>query len=210
MLYADLIEIVEDAVENSFTSDVQETIVQNAEYRILDAVDIPAFRTTDSTALTMSSRFHATPADFRAPISFAVIDGSGNYSYLLPKQQDFILEAYPNPTVTGTPVHYALYDDTQFILGPTPSAALTTLLTYSYYPESIVTAGNDNWLGNNFPLVLIKATILEAGIVLKAEEDMMTKYLDEYAQALTLLKNYAAGRLQSDKYRSGEVKTGAM
>jgi hypothetical protein len=202
--------MVEDTLENTFATTPMATITRNAEYRIFDAVDIPAFRNTATTALVPNVRTLNAPTDFRAPVSFAVIDASGNYSYLLYKQQDFILEAYPNPTVTGTPVHYALNDEDSFIFGPTPSAALSTLITYSYYPLSLVDATEGTWLGNEFPLVLIKAAILEGAIYLKAEEDLLAKYQNDFEEALLQLKNYANGRLQSDKYRGNELKHRAL
>jgi hypothetical protein len=209
MTYDELVTAFEDAVENEFTTDVRAQLVKNAEYKIFDSVELPNFRKTGATALTSSDRFYTYPTDFRSPVSFAVIN-SGTYTYLLPKQQDFILEAYPTPATTGVPVHYAIYSDTQFILGPTPASNYGVLLTYNYYPESLVTDTTGTWLSDNFPLALVKATILEAGIFLKSEQDVLDKYQAEFTQAMVLLKNYAAGRLQSDKYRSGEVKQGEL
>jgi hypothetical protein len=75
----------------------------------------------------------------------AVIDGTGAYNFLLNKDVNFIREAYPIPTSTGLPKYYAvngpqtlLPQETAFILGPTPSAALSAQLNYSAYPTSIV------------------------------------------------------------------------
>jgi hypothetical protein len=78
----------------------------------------------------------------------AVIDGTGNYEYLLNKDVNFIRAAYPNPTTEGLPKYYALFgptvvssvitDELSFILGPTPDAAYNVELHYYYYPESII------------------------------------------------------------------------
>lgn len=205
MNYTELVAQFEDTVENEFSTDLRETIVQKAEWRIYDFAQLPAFRKTANTALTINNRFFTMPADFRAVQSFAIVS-SGTYYYLLNKQQDFILEAYPNPTVYGRPVHYGIYDSTTFILGPTPDAAYTTLLTYDYYPETIITAST-TWLSENFPLALLNACIYEAGLVLKEEDDVMKVYDAELGKALGLLKNYADGRVQSDTYRSNMPRT---
>lgn len=205
MNYAELVAQFEDTVENEFTTELRETIVKNAEYRIYDFVQLPAATKEATTALTANSRFFTMPTDFRAVQSFAVVS-SGTYYYLLPKQQDYVLEAYPSPTTTGRPVCYAILNGTQFILGPTPDSAYTTSLIYDYYPESIVTAGT-TWLSTNFPLALLKACILEAGIVLKEEQDVIAVYDAELGKAMGLLKNYTDGRLQTDSYRSGSPKT---
>jgi hypothetical protein len=76
----------------------------------------------------------------------AVIDGTtGAYSYLLNKDVNFIREAYPTPTTTGTPKYYALFgsqysnpNELSFIVGPTPNSGYTVELHYFYYPVSIV------------------------------------------------------------------------
>ena len=61
---------------------------------------------------------------------------------MLYKDVNFIREAYPNASTTGTPKHYALFDDTTFIVGPTPSSDFVVELHYFYRPNSI-TAGAD-------------------------------------------------------------------
>jgi hypothetical protein len=93
-----------------------------------------------------------------------------------------------------------------FILGPTPSAALTAELHYFYYPVSIVTAGT-SWLGDNFDSVLFNAVMVEASRFMKQEQDIIAMMDKEYAQSLTLLKNLGDGKQRQDAYRSGQVRT---
>ena len=45
------------------------------------------------------TEYLSCPDDFLALYSFAVIAVDGRYSYLLPKDANFMREAYPNPTV---------------------------------------------------------------------------------------------------------------
>ena len=127
------------------------------------------------------------------------------YSYLLNKDVNFIQEAYPDPTVTGVPKHYALFSDEFFILGPTPSTNLSMELHYGYYPESIVTATN-TWLGDNFDSALLNGALIEAIRFQKGEEDMIAMYEKMYQHAVMLLKNTADGKQRQDVYRSGQVK----
>jgi hypothetical protein len=143
--------------------------------------------------------------------SFAVIDTSGNYIYLLNKDPNFMQEAYPNPTTTGTPKYYALNGpgttaaQLQFIFGPTPSAALTTNLQYFYQPESIVTA-TTTWLGDHFDSALLYGTLVEANTYMKGEQDMTAMYNQKYMEALALLKNLGDGKQRTDAYRSGQAR----
>jgi hypothetical protein len=138
--------------------------------------------------------------------------GGGDYLYLLNKDVNFIREAYPNPTSTGKPRHYAIFgpdysapNELTFILGPTPDAAYIAELHYYYYPESIVTA-NTTWLGDNFDSALLNATIYEGATFLKLEPDLMAVAKERYVQSIALLKNLGDGKQRMDAYRDGQVR----
>jgi hypothetical protein len=143
----------------------------------------------------------------------ASLTAAGIYNFMYEKDVNFIREAYPDPTVTGTPKYYARFgprstDDAElvFILGPTPSAALTVELHYFAFPESIVTA-TTTWLGDNCELALLKAIIYEAGIFMKEEADVMAVYKEEMSAALAVAKQLIDGKNRQDAYRSGQYRT---
>ena len=135
-----------------------------------------------------------------------VVDSSGNYTYLLNKDVNFIREAYPNPTSTGLPKHYAYFDDDSFIVGPTPDAAYAMELHYGYYPQSIVTAGT-TWLGNEFDSALLNGALVEAVRFMKGEPDIVANYDKMFGLSIGLLKNLGDGKLREDTYRSGQFRT---
>jgi hypothetical protein len=144
--------------------------------------------------------------------SLAVVKPDGEYVYLLNKDVNFMREAYPNPTVTGIPKHYAIFgprsdneDELVFILGPTPSSALTAELHYYYYPTSIVVSGT-SWLGDNFDSALLNAALVEAIRFMKGEPDLVQFYEKMYVQSITLLKNLGDGKQRMDAYRDGQVR----
>ena len=133
--------------------------------------------------LTANSPYLSCPDDFLSPYSLAVFPaGGGEYTFLLNKDVNFMREAYPNPTSTGTPKYYAIFgpnsgdiNELSLILGPTPDAAYSAELHYYYYPESIVTAGT-TWLSENFDSVLLYGTMCEAITYMKGEADMVALY----------------------------------
>jgi hypothetical protein len=114
-------------------------------------------------------------------------------------------EAYPNPTSTGLPKHYAYFDDNTFIVGPTPDSGYTSELHYGYYPQSIVTAGT-TWLGEEFDSALLNGALIEAIRFMKGEQDIVAMYEKLYLQAITLLKGLGDGKLREDAYRSGQFR----
>jgi hypothetical protein len=136
----------------------------------------------------------------------------GDYLYLLNKDVNFIRDAYPNPTSTGKPKHYAIFgprsdnpNELTFIVGPTPDAAYGAELHYYYYPESIVTAGT-TWLGDNFDSALLNGALVEALRYMKGEVADTAVYDKLYLQALTLLKNLGDGKQRMDAYRDGQYR----
>ena len=119
--------------------------VQEAEDRIYNSVNLPSLRKNVTGNATTGNPYLALPTDWLANYSIAVIDSSGNYTYLLNKDVNFLREAYPTATATGLPKYYALFgsqlsnlEDMTYILGPTPDQNYTVEMHYFYYPPTIV------------------------------------------------------------------------
>lgn len=149
MNYVQLYQAIQDYAENTeslFVNNIP-VFVKQAEDRIYNSVQIPSLRKNVTGTLTSGNKYLSAPNDYLATYSLAIIDGSGNYSYLLNKDVNFIREAYPN---TGSanyaqPKYYALFgsqysnaNELSFILGPTPDDSYNAELHYFYYPVSIV------------------------------------------------------------------------
>ena len=206
MNYSELTTNIADITENTFTADQLAMFVQQAEQKIYNTVQIPALRRNSTGALTSGNSYLAVPSDFLYTYSLAVVDGAGSYTFLLNKDVNFLREAYPTPTATGLPKHYAYFDEDSFLLGPTPDAAYVVELHYGHYPESIVTAGT-TWLGDEFDSALLNGALIEAIRFMKGEQDIVAMYDKLYLQAIALLKNLGDGKLREDTYRSGQPRT---
>jgi hypothetical protein len=206
MNYTELKTNIEDICETSFTDDQLAMFTQQAEQKIYNSVQIPALRKNVTGTLTASNKYLSSPSDFLYSYSIAVIDGDGAYHYLINKDVNFIREAYPTPTSTGLPKHYAYFDDDTLILGPTPDDTYEVELHYGYYPESIVTAGT-TWLGDEFDSALLNGALIEAIRFMKGEPDIIANYEKLYLQSVTLLKNLGDGKLREDTYRSGQFRS---
>ena len=205
MDYNELKTNIEDICENSFTESQLAMFTQQAEQKIYNSVQIPALRKNVTGNVTSGNKYLSSPSDFLYSYSLAVIDGDGNYTYLLNKDVNFIREAYPGPAATGLPQHYAFFDDNSFLLGPTPDTSYEMELHYGYYPESIVTAGT-TWLGDEFDSALLNGALVEAIRFMKGEQDVVNMYNQLYVLSIGLLKNLGDGKLREDTYRSGQVR----
>ena len=205
MTYAELVAAINSYCENSFETTDVNNFIDAAEQRIYNSVQLPDLRKNVTGSVTSGNKYLAVPSDWLATFSLAIVTAAGDYEFLLNKDVNFIREAYPNPTTTGTPAHYAQFDDTTFILGPTPDATYTAELHYYYYPESIITAST-TWLGNNFDSALLYGALLEAYVYLKGEKDVMEYYQKRYDDAMNMLKQLADGKNRRDTYRSGQIR----
>jgi hypothetical protein len=206
MNYTELKQNIKDICENEFSEDALAMFTKQAEQKIYNTVQLPAIRKNETGTLTIGNKYLQIPSDYLYTFSLAVVKANGDYEYLLNKDVNFIREAYPGPAVTGLPKHYANFDDTAFILGPTPDAAYTVELHYGYYPESIVTAGT-TWLGDEFDSALLNGALLEAIRFMKGEPDIIANYEKFYLQAIGLIKMLGDGKLRQDTYRSGQFRT---
>lgn len=219
MNYAALVTAISNYTENTFTTDVINTIIQQAEQRIYNTVQFPSLRKNVTGVTATGNKYLACPGDYLSTYSMAAIDPvTGDYTYLLNKDVNFIREAYPNATATGAPKYYALFgpattnnvppvitNELTFIIGPTPNNVYSVELHYFYYPESITTALT-TWLGDNFDTVLLYGALVEAYTYLKGEADMMALYDGKYKEALGLAKRLGDGLERQDAYRSGQYR----
>lgn len=207
MDYATLCINIQDICENEFSAGQLAMFTDQAEQKIYNTVQIPALRRNVIGAATTGNPYLQIPPDFLYCYSLAVVDALGEYHFLLNKDVNFIREAYPvnNVAARGRPKHYANFDDSSFILGPTPDLSYSAELHYGYYPESIVTAGT-TWLGNEFDSALLNGALLEAIRFMKGEQDVVVMYEKLYLQAIGLLKQLGDGKLRQDAYRSGQVR----
>lgn len=204
MDYLSLKQNIQDICEQTFTEDQLAMFTKQAEQKIYATVELPALRKNQTGSMTSGNKYLTMPTNMLYVYSLAVIN-NGSYGYLLNKDVNFMREAYPDPTSTGLPKHYAIFDQNTFILGPTPNSNYSAEIHFGYYPESIVTAGT-TWLGTEFDSALLNGALIEAIRFQKGEPDLVAYYEKLYVQAMALLKNLGDGKLRQDMYRDGQVK----
>ena len=204
---------IEDTVENyetSFVAHVNDFITQ-CEKDVYNRVQALCARQNSTGNMTAGNRYVAVPANWLATYTFAVIDATGAYSFLLQKEPDYIREAYPNPTNVssyGQPLHYALYDINTFVVGPTPDANYSLEMAYLAYPTSL-TAGlpsGTTWLSTNYEHVLLYGSLVYAYTYVKGEPELVKQYTDLFNAALTELKQLVDGKNRRDAFRSGSPR----
>ena len=206
--FATLKTAIQDYTDNAETTFVNNLtrFILNAEERILKEVQLDVFRQNSQGTTTASQKFLPKPSDFLAPFSLSVVNSSSN-EFLLYKHITFLQDFTPDPSTTGVPAYYGDWNDTTFLLAPTPNDALTMELHYFFRPTSIsATADGTSWLGDNAELALLYASLVEAYTFMKGEAELLTFYNNRYFESLQGLKRLGEGQQTTEEYRYDRVR----
>jgi len=181
------------------------TVIGGSEYELDPGViDILSVRITETVV---------TPAQAEPGVEF------GPVRYLLQKDYDFLLEAYPGTSTVktlGVPKYYAITDakvadgsspvepTLDIRLGPIPALA-DHQMTITYYgktsSDSLVTSTAGTWLTSSFPDVLLYGSLVQAYTYMKGSADMLQLYEKQFMEGVALLNNITQNRLNQDDYR---------
>jgi hypothetical protein len=191
--------------ETTFTNQLP-TFIKESEDRIFSFVQLPDQRENVQGNLSANNRFLATPTDFYATMSLAIIN-SNSYDYLDYKHPSFIKEFSPG-TTQGTPKYYSLFDETSFEISPIPDAAYTVELHYLKKPVSL-TNGSDSGtttLSSDYADALLYGALVEGAIFLKEPPEIVAQFEGRFKEAIARMKNISEGRGTRDEYRYDSVR----
>lgn len=123
------------------------------------------------------------------------------------KDPSFLREYQNDDTVTGQPKYYALFDNGNFVISPTPDQDYSVQLSYFYRPQSL-TAGSDSgttWLSTNAETTLLYASLIEANIFMKGEPDVTQSYMMRVTEGIKQIKMLGESKQTTDLYRTGQI-----
>ena len=206
--YSSLKTAIEDYTENTETTFVthMDDFIKLSEERILKNVQLQLFRKNTTGTMTSSNQYLAMPSDFLAPFSLSITSSSVK-TFLQFKDVNYVQSFNPNSSTTGTPRYYAIFDITNFIIGPTPDSGYTSELHYFYRPASLTAAGDSGttWLSENATLALLYGCLTEAYTYMKGEQDLMAEYEKRFSEAMVALKMFGEAKEVTEDYRAGMV-----
>ena len=192
--------------ETSFVNNIP-LFIRLSEERILKNVQLSLFRKNATAQTSNAVQYIKVPSDFLAPFSLSMTGSDGDKFFVDFKDPSFVQTYTPDPTTTGLPKYYCVFDVDNFLMAPTPNAAFTAELHYYYRPESL-TDGSDSgtsWLSENAEMTLLYGALIEAYIYMKGEQDIMTYYDKRFQESLLPLKMLGEAKETTDEYRTGKV-----
>ena len=202
---------------NVLSDSVLERIIVNAENKITRAIDTDQNVFYATSNLIVGNRYVTIPDDLRAIRYVQLTDQAGNQFYLEQRDTSFIAEYYstPNTNAVDIPKYYANWDETFWVVAPTPDKTYAITLAYDKEPISITNttqptaapaATNGTYLSNKYQDLLLYACLVNAYGYLKGPQDMLQYYTKAYSEAIESYAVEQIGIRRRDEYQDGEVR----
>jgi hypothetical protein len=199
MTYSSLTQDLKDWMENDGTEFSNETdnFIGLAEQRIVRDVDPQAFVTSAYSSFNANDRFITKPTDALIIKHVIYLDSDSKRHFLEQRTDEFIYDYWPTSSTTGTPKYWANYKDTEILVAPTPSAALTIEMSYVQRLDTLSSSNTTNWLTKHAQELLLFGALMEACTFSKNREDLQI-YSQRYQAAVQSVNNQARRRRRDD------------
>jgi hypothetical protein len=208
MTYDELVTNIRNYTEvdaNVFTNAVINTFITMAENRILRDIDLDVYKKESTGSMTSGNRFLTSPTDILTHRYMFITVGTDKI-YLDFRDTSFMREYWPNPSLTGVPKYYAVWDQDTFNIAPTPDANYPVELGYVYRPAQLSSANPTTWISTNAPEALLYACLIQAYSYTKGPAEMLGYFDNSYKQAIQGLGIEQQGRRRRDEFRDGMIR----
>jgi len=199
MTYSSLTQDLKDWMENDGTEFSNETdnFIGLAEQRIVRDIDPQAFTTSAYSSFNVNDRFVTKPTDALIIRHLLYLDSNSKRYFLEKKTDEFIYDYWPTSATTGTPKYWTDYNDTELLVAPTPSAALTIEMSYVQRLDTLSSSNTTNWLTINAQELLLFGSLMEACTFSKSREDLQI-YSQRYKASVDSINNQTRRRRRDD------------
>jgi len=206
---------------NVLTTDTLESIILNAQYRIMRDVPIDADRKQQEGDLVVGQETINAPGGALFIRAIQVYDSTsattGANTYLEKKDITYLQEYIPSTESTkrGKPKYYAMFGggtgdgDTnsgRMMFAPVPDATYKFRVHYNKMPATLASDNTTNYISLNFPNGLLYCCLAETYAYLKGPQDMLQLYENKYKQEIEKFGGEQIGRRRRDDYTDGTVR----
>ena len=201
--YPDFLTQVRNYTEVS-SNVLSDTLIQNfirsVELDVAGKVDYDDLRKYSTSTFTSGNRYVSLPADLTIMRSVQMINGSTR-TFLEKRDTSFISE-FNNSGATGLPKYYAMWDDFNLVVAPTPDDTYQVQLNYIIDPPHF-TSTNNTFLAQYQDGLLLYGVLTEAFSYLKGPMDMYNLYKSKYDESVQAFALQQMGRRRRGEYDEG-------
>tara|TARA_A100000171_G_C2089668_1_gene123882 strand:+ start:107 stop:820 length:714 start_codon:yes stop_codon:yes gene_type:complete len=206
---------------NVLTTDTLESIILNAQYRIMRDVPIDADRKQQEGDLVVGQETINAPGGALFIRAIQVYDSTsattGANTYLEKKDITYLQEYVPSTESAkrGKPKYYAMFGggtgdgDTnsgRMMFAPVPDATYKFRVHYNKMPATLASDNTTNYISLNFPNGLLYCCLAETYAYLKGPQDMLQLYENKYKQEVEKFAVEQIGRRRRDDYTDGTMR----
>ena len=206
---------------NVLTTDTLESIILNAQYRIMRDVPIDADRKQQEGDLVVGQETINAPGGALFIRAIQVYDSTsattGPNTYLEKKDITYLQEYVPSTESSkrGKPKYYAMFGggtgdgDTnsgRMMFAPVPDATYKFRVHYNKMPATLASDNTTNYISLNFPNGLLYCCLAETYAYLKGPQDMLQLYENKYKQEVDKFGIVQIGRRRRDDYTDGTIR----
>ena len=196
------------------SDDVLERIIKNAEHTIFRAVDVDDERFYSTSNCIIGNRYVSVPANCRVIRYVQLLNDnvSPNIQVFL-EQRDvsFMAEYYNTPSTASTslPKYWANWNETCWVVAPTPDTAYEITMAFNKEPVSLTDSSKSTtgtYISNKYPDLLLYACLVNTYAYLKGPQDMLQYYKAAYQEALESYSIEQIGQRRRSEYEDGVIR----
>ena len=199
------------------TDAILDTIIKNTENGILRSVPTDQNANYATSNLISGNRYVTIPLDLRSINYAQLTNANGDQVFLEQRDPSFMAEYYSTPgtSAVGIPKYYGNWDETYWVVAPTPDTDYAITLAYNKEPISLVNttqpvaapaATSGTYLSNKYQDLLLYGSLVNAYGYLKGPQDMIQYNQGLYQNALTTYATEQIGYRRRDEYDDGELR----
>jgi hypothetical protein len=185
------------------TDSLLDQFISNTELNVAGKIDYDDLRKYATSNFISGQRYLSLPGDLVVVRSIQTII-SGTRNFLEKRDTSFISEFNPDEN-TGTPIYYAMWDEFNVVVAPTPNAAAAAgqvQINYIIDPPHF-TSTTSTYLSEHQQSLLLYGVLTESFSYLKGPMDMYNLYKTKYDEEIQAFALQQMGRRRRGEYDDG-------
>ena len=193
---------------------VLERLIKNAEHTIFRAVDVDDERFYSTSNCIIGNRYVSIPENCRVIRYVQLLNDNVSRNvqvFLEQRDVSFMAEYYniPSTASTSLPKYWANWNETCWVIAPTPDTAYEITMAFNKDPVSLTDSSKSTtgtYISNKYPDLLLYASLVNTYGYLKGPQDMLQYYKAAYKEALESYAIEQIGQRRRSEYGDGVIR----
>jgi hypothetical protein len=193
---------------------ILERLIKNAEHTIFRAVDMDDERFYATSNCIVGNRYVSVPDNCRVIRYVQLLNDNVTPNvqvFLEQRDVSFMAEFYNTPSTASTslPKYWANWNETCWVIAPTPDTAYEITMAFNKEPLSLTDSTKSTtgtYVSNKYPDLLLYACLVNTYGYLKGPQDMLQYYKAAYKEALESYAIEQIGQRRRSEYGDGVIR----